>query len=365
MPINGLSCPPHTAQIETETLRERLPSALETAKNLGLNEIQFMRDGSDKKRSAIGFVSAGLAHSCLLHALGELNLYGDIPILKLGMTYPIDADIVREFAEQVDEIYVVEEKRPLLENEIKALLTQMYQDGAIKQYVNVWGKQFPDGLAGIPAASGLDASILIQQLIPLFKHLSAISRQRSTVGKEVSDEHSTSSAESRKPKALAIDLDHLACEETLQAAVFEHQIDIPKRTPTFCPGCPHRDSSSVLLEITRQFMDADYMRKHHDSGAVDLVFHGDIGCYSMLKYEPFPRLMHNLSAMALGGGSGAGIDPFIENKQIVFMGDSTFFHGGMAAISDSIKNNQDITYIHSGQPNDSDDGASTDPGWRT
>ena len=87
------------------------------------------------------------------------------------------------------------------------------------------------------------------------------------------------------------------------------------------------------------------MKKHHDSGPVDLVFHGDIGCYSMLKYEPFPRLMHNLSAMALGGGAGAGIDPFITNKQIVFMGDSTFFHGGMAAISDSIKNNQDIAYI--------------------
>ena len=55
--------------------------------------------------------------------------------------------------------------------------------------------------------------------------------------------------------------------------------------------------------------------------------------------------MHNLSAMALGGGAGAGIDPFITNKQIVFMGDSTFFHGGMSAISDSIKNGQDLTYV--------------------
>ncbi len=349
--------PPHTAQIETETLRERLPIALETAKDLGLNEIQFMRNSGNKKRCRLGFVSTGLAHSCLLHALGELNLYGDIPILKLGMTHPIDADIVREFAEQVDEIYVVEEKRPLLENEIKALLTRMYQDGNIKKYVNVWGKQFPDGLAGIPAVSGLDASILIQKLIPLFKRIAISGKE--AIGKEAIGNQEVSesrkpkaeshSSESRKPKAeshsIFIDLNHLTCEETLQTVVSEQEIDIPKRTPTFCPGCPHRDSSSVLLEITRQFMDADYMRKHHDSGAVDLVFHGDIGCYSMLKYEPFPRLMHNLSAMALGGGSGAGIDPFIENKQVVFMGDSTFFHGGMAAISDSIKNNQDITYI--------------------
>jgi indolepyruvate ferredoxin oxidoreductase len=75
------------------------------------------------------------------------------------------------------------------------------------------------------------------------------------------------------------------------------------------------------------------------------VFHGDIGCYSLLKYKPFDRLMHNLSGMGLGGGTGAGIDPFIRNKQLVFMGDSTFFHSGMTAISDSIKHDQDITYI--------------------
>ena len=338
--------PPHTAQIEKETFQKRLPTALETARDLGLNKIQFAGDTSRHKRSPLGFVSTGLAHSCLLHALGELNLYGDIPVLKLGMTHPIDAEIVREFAEQVDEIYVVEEKRPLLENEIKALLTQMYQEGGLKQYINVWGKQFPDGLSGIPAAAGLDASILIQQLIPLVKHRLAL-------------EAPTSSPEESTP---LVDLRHLAREAALQKEVSEQQIltknarhtrasenrvlgQIPQRTPTFCPGCPHRDSSSVLLEITRQFMDADYMKKHHDSGPIDLVFHGDIGCYSMLKYEPFPRLMHNLSAMALGGGSGAGIDPFIENKQIVFMGDSTFFHGGMSAISDSIKNNQDIAYI--------------------
>lgn len=313
--------PPHTAQIEVEALRKRIPTALEIARELGLNTIQF----GNKKKHRLGFVSTGLAHSCLRHALGELGMAGEIPILKLGMTYPIDKEIVREFAAQVDEIYVVEEKRPLLENEIKAFITEAYQNGDIETYRNVWGKQFPNGLSGIPETSGLDASILIEKLIPLLKH------------KLGSGEKSAHTAQ--------IDPEHLAREEALQTQVREQQIDIPQRTPTFCPGCPHRDSSSVLLEITDQFMDADYMRKHHDSGPVDLVFHGDIGCYSMLKYEPFPRLMHNLSAMALGGGAGAGIDPFIKNKQVVFMGDSTFFHGGITAISDSIKNDQDITYI--------------------
>ena len=323
--------PPHTAQIEVEALKERMPTALETARNLGLNTIEFMEGTSSRKKHRFGFVSAGLAYSCLLHALRELQVDGEIPILKLGMTHPIDQNIIREFAAQVDEIYVVEEKRPLLENEIKAFITHGYQNGDLDRYVNVWGKQFPNGMAGIPATSGLDASILIQKLIPLLTHLLGTG-SASTVN----------AATHHNPK---IDLEHLSGEETLQKQVSDQQIDIPQRTPTFCPGCPHRDSSSVFLEITQQFMDADYMKKHHDSGPIDLVFHGDIGCYSMLKYEPFPRLMHNLSAMALGGGAGAGIDPFIRNKQVVFMGDSTFFHGGMAAISDSIKNNQDIAYI--------------------
>ena len=65
----------------------------------------------------------------------------------------------------------------------------------------------------------------------------------------------------------------------------------------------------------------------------------------MLMFEPTKDLMHNYSGMGLGGGTGAGIDPFIRNKQVVFMGDSTFFHSGQAAISNSLKNGQDITYV--------------------
>ena len=317
--------PPDTARIEVEILRKRLPIALETAKRLGLNKIIYPTNStSDKKQNKIGFLTSGFSYTYLEHALSELNLTDTIPILKLGMTHPIDTDIIHEFAQGIDELFVVEEKRPLLETEVKALLTQMYQDGNIDKFVKVWGKQFPDGLPGIPSEAGLDTSILIQRLIPLF---------------------SKNGEEGRFAKSVPVDMEHLAKEAQLQQQVADYKTDIPKRTPTFCPGCPHRDSSSVLLEITEQFMDAAYMQKHHDSPPVDLVFHGDIGCYSMLKYEPFPRLMHNLSAMALGGGTGAGIDPFIVNKQIVFMGDSTFFHGGMSAISDSIKNNQDIAYI--------------------
>ncbi len=321
--------PPDTARIEIETLRERFPAALETAKRLGLNEILYPANNNGNSASVqtqhrIGFVTSGFSYIYLEHALTELNLSGSVPILKLGLTHPLDEDIIYEFAEGLDELFVIEEKRPLLENEIKAFLTHKYQEGNLDKYVKVWGKHFPDGLPGIPIEAGLDTSILIQRLISLF---------------------SNNGKDTQYAKSILVDTTLFEKEAQLQQEVAEIKTDIPARTPTFCPGCPHRDSSSVFLEITNQFMDATYMQKHHDSPPVDLVFHGDIGCYSMLKYEPFPRLMHNLSAMTLGGGAGAGIDPFIVNKQIVFMGDSTFFHGGMSAISDSIKNNQDIAYI--------------------
>ena len=382
--------PPDTARIERETLEERLPQALETARALKLNVITWperetgthatrKRDAlHENEKYAFGFVTAGFAYSYLRHALRELNVLDDIPILKLGMTHPLDTDIVRKFAERVEACYIVEEKRSLLENELKALLTQMYQNGELTQHVKVWGKQFPEGLIGLPAEAGLDTSLLLQRLAPLFKHLAARGHREGQAtalqdGAGAREESGTEEKLSRKNgdinnvddalrsqigphqnytlnalrqyEKLRANTHIFDREAALQKRVSEQQFDIPQRTPTFCPGCPHRDSSSVLLQITEQFMDAHYMKKQHNSPTVDLVFHGDIGCYSMLKYEPFPRLMHNLSAMALGGAAGAGIDAFIENKQVVFMGDSTFFHGGMAAISDSIKNGQDIAYI--------------------
>jgi indolepyruvate ferredoxin oxidoreductase len=65
----------------------------------------------------------------------------------------------------------------------------------------------------------------------------------------------------------------------------------------------------------------------------------------MLGFPPYSELMQNYVGMGLGGGAGAGMGPFVENPHMVFMGDSTFFHSGLVAISDSIKNNLDITYV--------------------
>src|SRR4051812_22171982 len=99
------------------------------------------------------------------------------------------------------------------------------------------------------------------------------------------------------------------------------------------------------MELRKNLADADYMKRTHNRAPIDLVAHGDTGCYTMLMFAPTEQLMHNYSGMGLGAGTGSGIDPFISNKQIVFMGDGTFFHSGQVAISNAIKAGQDLTFI--------------------
>ena len=287
-----------------------------SARGHGLNRVVPGRS-AERGRAPLGFVTSALAFCYLEHALEQLGLTGVFPILKLGVTYPLDPALIGEFAGQVENIVVVEERRGFLEEQVVNLLAQRALTG--QPAVPVFGKTFPGGREGLPSARGFNSSVLVELLGPLVTELAA-------------------------PK-VTLDHPRIERELALLAANRAIEIDLAPRTPTFCPGCPHRDSASVLGEVKRAFTDSDYMRRVHRREPVDLVFHGDTGCYTMLMFEPNKDLMHNYSGMGLGGATGLGIDPFITNKQVVFMGDSTFFHSGQLAISNSIKNGQDITYI--------------------
>lgn len=285
-----------------------------SARKYGINRLT---PGNSKEKAPIGFISSALAYSYLEHALDQLGLTGVFPLLKLGITYPLDPDLINSFADQAENVVVVEERRDFLEEQIVQILARRVTAGG--NAVPVFGKIFPGGREGLPSTRGFNSSILVEILAPLISELAA-------------------------PK-LKLDAARIDRELALLRENAAIDVQLAPRTPTFCPGCPHRDSASVLGEIKRVFMDADYMRTTHRREPVDLVFHGDTGCYTMLMFEPNKQLMHNYSGMGLGGATGLGIDRFITNKQVVFMGDSTFFHSGQVAISNSIKNGQDITYV--------------------
>jgi len=295
--------PPRTG-IKEEQLESRRQQLWHEAARLGVDRILHANPGAP-----LGFVSSGLACAYLEHALSEMGLQGQFPVLKLGITYPLDPHVIERFSKHVRQIIVVEERRGFLEEQIVYILNQL------GSRTPVWGKKLPEGGA-IPSTLGLNPSILIECLAPVIL------------------QHGSREMEGRIERELAL---------IRQTTTFD--VDLPSRTPAFCPGCPHRDSSSVLIDIKKDFRDERYMRRKHRCEPVDLIFHGDTGCYTMLMFEPNKDLMHNYSGMGLGGGTGAGIDPFITNKQVVFMGDSTFFHSGQVAISNSIKSGQDIAYL--------------------
>jgi indolepyruvate ferredoxin oxidoreductase len=311
--------PPKTWWQE-ESLPDRFERAVSAARRLGLNRIEYPA----KTRCPVGFVTSGLAHGYLLQSLEELDVLGKCPVLKFGLTYPVDTGMVRELASQCERIVVVEERRGFLEEQISESLARDRQTGALEADVELWGKHFPEGLEGIPATRGLLPSIVTARLAPLLKRL-----------------HAAPSKGETSPVEGAWDREMAAIDETAR----KEMPALPTRLPTFCPGCPHRDTANLCLVIKRDFMDKTYMNRRHHQDPVDLIFHGDTGCYTMLMYPPNTSLMHDYSGMGLGGGTGSGMDPFITNKQVVFMGDSTFFHSGQIAISQAVKLGQDLTFI--------------------
>ncbi len=310
--------PPRTWRKEQD-MPSRVERLWKAARELEIN--QFVNaPAPDSAKAPVGFIAAGMSYNYLQHALSEIGAGSAVPLLKLGLSYPIDPSLITQFAQGVENIVVVEERRGFIEEQVAQIIIRMNQKDPGVKAVNVYGKEFPFGLEGIPAMLGLNPSILVGRIAPLLKQFAAT-------------------------HGLALDHDLIDGELNLIDFTSQYEVDIIARTPTFCPGCPHRDSASVLMDVKAAFMDSDYMRKTHKRETTDLVFHGDTGCYTMLMFEPTKDLMHNYSGMGLGGGTGAGIDPFIKNKQVVFMGDSTFFHSGQIAITNAVKNRQDITFI--------------------
>jgi indolepyruvate ferredoxin oxidoreductase len=306
---HSIMLPPFTVPLEKEALEKKFPALLEAVRKQGINQVF---PGSEK--GGIAFVTAGASYTYLEQALDEFGMSGKFPILKLGMTYPVDPQAIEEILKHSTTLVVVEEKRRFIESQVRNIAMDLYQSGKVKEMPKVWGKTFPDNLKPFPTDQGLNPSLVMTTLAPLFKKFEV---STALVEKEVQFIDSLSDLE----------------------------ISIPNRTPSFCPGCPHRDSSSVFLELVSDFKNASYMKKKYKREPIDILFHGDAGCYVLLFMPPNGALMHNYIGMGLGGGTGAGISPFSTNKSVCFIGDSTFFHSGLSEVSDSIKNNQDVLYV--------------------
>lgn len=282
---SNVMVPPNSLIADQEMIKNRFPKVQEELAKLGLDQI------SGNLNSQVGIISSGGVFETLKQVLQESGLDEKFSLYKAASSYPFNENQIIPFLKTKKTILVVEEKRGFLEAELRSLI------GKLHLSIEVFGKEFRS-TEGFPAFGGLSYEMIYKKLNLL-------------------------------QDFLDFNMADVNCQQPLKL-----EVPIPKRLPTFCPGCPHRETLSIMKDVRSSLADKN----------INLISHGDVGCYSLSFLEPFKE-MHDLSAMGQGGALGAGTDLFTTNPSVVLMGDSTFFHSGMTSISNSVQMDHNITYI--------------------
>jgi indolepyruvate ferredoxin oxidoreductase len=274
------------AELERSQHLVRFPLAIEYVRRSGLNRII----GGDAR---IGIVAAGKTYLDVRQALTTLGLaetdlsrYG-IRLLKLGAVYPIEPSIVREFARGLHEIVVVEDKRPFLEDALKAVLY------GVPDAPPVIGKRRADGA-------------------PLFSMVGELDPDSMTAGLA----HRLSEAEP---------VERWLRERAARPAE-RTMLPLVSRTPYFCSGCPHNSSTKV---------------------AEGTLVGGGIGCHAMALFMPEQQVgkMTGLSQMGGEGAQWIGMAPFVTEQHFVQnIGDGTFTHSGSLSVRAAVAAGVNITF---------------------
>src|SRR5699024_10291474 len=181
---------------------------VEYARLNGLNQI--VASGPD---DVLGIVVAGQPYLEVRQALSDMGLAGNddlaaagIRILKVGMVWPLDEQIVQQFADGLTKVLVIEDKGPYLETLVKEVLY-----GSRNSPVVV-GKTDEQGRALLPSHGGVDADATTKVLAPMILASRDVASVRDRVRR-------------------------LATPSTLLLP-----LTIASRTPYFCSGCPHNSS---------------------------------------------------------------------------------------------------------------------------
>jgi indolepyruvate ferredoxin oxidoreductase len=287
-----------TAKLAGPTLleleRSRNGPRLELARRYAqLNSLNKITGAISEAR--IGIVAAGKSYADVRQSLRMLGLDDDelvrhgIRLLQLGMIYPLEPDVVAQFASGLDEIIVVEEKRPFIETALKDLLF-CQRDAPM-----VTGKKGPDGTEMFAAYGELGPDTI-----------SAALAARILVHMDVASVIAWQ--DSHKPRSP---------RTTLPLAV---------RTPYFCSGCPHNSSTRA------------------PKGS--LVGAG-IGCHGLAMLMN-PEVVGDIVGLTQMGGEGAqwlGMSPFLSRNHLLQnIGDGTFHHSGSLAVRAAIAGGVNITF---------------------
>ena len=281
--------PPITLAMEYEVNARRLQAVIEFAR---LNRVNRWH-GS--KKAWLGLVSAGKAYYDLAQALRDLSIGENeleelgIRVAKFGMTFPLDQQFAREFAEGLDTILVVEEKRSFLELHLRAALYSCASHPAIL------GKTDANGAPLFAPSGELDPDKIARVLGGV------LAKRRTTERVAARVQFLEDIAQKPRQQPLSI------------------------RASNFCSGCPH-NRSTLLLE--------------------GQVGGGGIGCHTMaMRLTDSGRAFTHLTQMGGEGATWIGMAPFVEHEHMFQnIGDGTFFHSGQLAVNALVSSGLNITY---------------------
>jgi indolepyruvate ferredoxin oxidoreductase len=243
----------------------------------------------------IGIVAAGKAWLDTLQALEDLGLDDrqteelGIRVRKVGMPWPLEPEGMVEFSQGLKEIIVVDEKRAVIEPQLKE---QLYHHAAATRPL-ITGKMTPDGAPAIPEWAELNADSIARAIA------------------------SRLAAHDIAPN-LSVQLEHIERRAERVAAISS---DI-KRLPYFCSGCPHNTSTKV------------------PEGSIAAA---GIGCHFMVTW--MDRDTDTFTQMGAEGANWLGRAPFTETSHaFVNIGDGTLFHSGTLAIRAGVASGENVTY---------------------
>ena len=247
------------------------------------------------KKARLGIIATGKAYLDVRQALDDLGISENqardigLRIYKVGMVWPLEKEGVRKFAEGLDEILVVEEKRALVENQLKEQLYNWRADTRPR----VVGKFDEDGKWLLPATGGLTPAMVAR-----------------VIAERIGKFH-TSDAIADRMRFLR------SKEKSLAKARTEFT-----RIPYFCSGCPHNTSTKVP----------------EGSRAT-----AGIGCHYMAVW--MDRSTATYTQMGGEGTPWIGQAPFTDEEHIFAnLGDGTYYHSGLLAIRACVAAKVNITY---------------------
>ncbi|ARR54907.1 indolepyruvate ferredoxin oxidoreductase [Rhizorhabdus wittichii DC-6] len=275
----------HPVLAEQSHYQRRLPAVQAFVKANRLNHpVIHAEDG------LLGIVTGGKAWLDVMQALEELGLDRDgcrrhgVGVFKVAMPWPLEPDLIADFARAYRTILVVEEKRPIIEQQLAGLFVN---DRSAPILI---GKSDEAGSPLIPSVGELSAPLLAAAIGSTLARLGA------------------------GPGPAA---------RSAPAATGAGQAAGLVRLPSFCAGCPHNGSTRV------------------PQGSVAF---GGIGCHGMATFLP----ERNTPTLFQMGGEGApwiGLSPFTERKHIFQnLGDGTYYHSGLLAIRAAVAAKVNITY---------------------